>query len=163
MIEAKLLADANIVSYLFRDSGLAADYRDLIAGRPVGVTMFSLAELHYGIALNRWERSQYQRFDQFLSELSLLPTPPVIAAICGNLRSERERIGQRLDPADAWIAATALWYGIPLRDTRPGSRRHSRTTGVDTAQGLAGARAESGLREWLGFPGVSFEAGHHPS
>ena len=50
------------------------------------------------------------------------PSPPTLIVspdldLCrawGQLRAERQVIGQTIDPQDAWIAATALHYALPL-------------------------------------------------
>jgi tRNA(fMet)-specific endonuclease VapC len=114
MITLRLLADTNVVSYLFRDSRLGSEYRALTSGQELGVTLLSLEELQFGAALDRWSDSRRHRLDSFLKDFFLVPTSPVIAQICGNLRAERIRIGRPMDLTDAWIAATALWYDIPL-------------------------------------------------
>jgi hypothetical protein len=44
----------------------------------------------------------------------VLPADLEIAKISARLRAERERAGRALNRSDAWIAATALGYGLPL-------------------------------------------------
>jgi tRNA(fMet)-specific endonuclease VapC len=114
MITLKLLADTNVLSYLFRDSFLGGEYRALIKGQQTGVTVLSLEELQYGITLDRWSDRKRGDLDRFLRDFFVVPMPAVVAQICGNLRAQRDRIGRPMDLADAWIAATALWYDVPL-------------------------------------------------
>jgi tRNA(fMet)-specific endonuclease VapC len=111
---AKLVIDTNVISYLHRADALGKDYLLLIGGRPAGVTILTLAELHYGISLGGWGDKQRCRLDAILSTFLVLQAPAVVAEICGNLRAERARVGIPIDLADAWIAATALWYDLPL-------------------------------------------------
>jgi tRNA(fMet)-specific endonuclease VapC len=107
------VVDTNVVSYLLRKSELSTGYRQLLR-RPTGITVLSLAELHYGVALNDWGSGKIARLDELLGEFTLLPIPAVIAEICGNLRAARQRVGRPIELADAWIAATALWFDIPV-------------------------------------------------
>ncbi len=114
MILAELVIDTNVVSYLHRSDVLGDGYLALIDRRPAGVTLLTLQELHYGMNLGRWGFKQRCSLDAILSTFAVLPARAVIAEVCGNLRAERERVGMPIDLADAWIAATALWYDLPL-------------------------------------------------
>jgi predicted nucleic acid-binding protein len=114
MIVAELVVDTNIVSYLHRGDVLGDAYLALINGRPAGVTLLTLEELHYGINLARWGQKQRCRLDAVLGTFFVMQAPAMIAEICGSLRAERERIGLPIELGDAWIAATALWYDLPL-------------------------------------------------
>lgn len=114
MTAAKLLADTNVVSYLFRNSTLGAAYWALIAGRPIGVSLLTLEEIKFGAAINRWSPKSTRRLDAFLSTLVFLPMDREIGEICSRLRAQRQREGRRIELPDAWNAATALWHEIPL-------------------------------------------------
>jgi tRNA(fMet)-specific endonuclease VapC len=114
MTNVKLLADTNVISYMFRGSPLGDGYTTLIGGLPTGITLLSLAELHYGIALNQWGDAKLRSLNVFLTKFSLLPGSIEISELCGHLRAQRERVGRRIELADAWIAATALWFDIPV-------------------------------------------------
>jgi tRNA(fMet)-specific endonuclease VapC len=114
MTSAELIADTNIVSYLFRNSVLGTNYRCLIGDCPIGITSLSLEELYYGAALNRWGDAKRQRLDSFLKDFVIVQWQPEVAEICGSLRAERRRVGRPIELADAWVAATALWNDIPV-------------------------------------------------
>jgi len=114
MMDAELIADTNVVSYLFRNGQLGFDYRYLISGQAVGITEVSVEELHYGAALNGWGERRRQHLVSFLAGFILVPTHLGIAEICGYLRAGRRRVWRPIELADAWIAATALWYQIPV-------------------------------------------------
>jgi predicted nucleic acid-binding protein len=113
-MDAELIADTNVVSYLFRSSQLGFDYRYLISGQAVGITELSVEELHYGAALNGWGERRRQHLVSFLAGFILVPIHVGIAEVCGHLRAGRRRVGRPIELADAWIAATALWYQIPV-------------------------------------------------
>jgi len=114
MIGARVLADTNVVSYLFKDSELASGYRSLINGRPTGIALISLAELNFGAASDRWGSKRLERMDSFLDDFIVIPGNHSIALIAAYLRNQRARIGREIDWPDAWVAATALWYRLPL-------------------------------------------------
>jgi tRNA(fMet)-specific endonuclease VapC len=110
---AEQVVDTNVVSYLLRNSELSAGYRELLR-RPTGITVLSLAELNYGVVLNEWGSERLARLDEILSGFSVLPAPAIVAELCGHLRAARHRVGRPIELADAWIAATALWFDIPV-------------------------------------------------
>jgi tRNA(fMet)-specific endonuclease VapC len=114
VIAAKLIADTNVVSYLFENDELGFDYRYLMGGQPTGVTPLSVEEVQYGAAIARWGDSRRRALHAFMHAFILLPTPVPVAEICGNLRAERSRVGRPIELADAWVAATGLWYGVPV-------------------------------------------------
>jgi len=114
MIDAELLADTNVVSYLFRNSKLGIDYRYLISGRPTGVTALTVEELHYGAAADGWGERRIGQLHMFLADFIVVATPAAVAEICGHLRAQRARVGRVIELADAWVAATALWYDLPV-------------------------------------------------
>lgn len=113
-MSGELLADTNVVSYLYRNGPHGAGYDALIAGRELRIALLSLEELHYGVARQRWSTERIHQFDVFLRRFSVLPTPTAIAEISGGLRAERARVGRPISLPDAWIAATALWYDLPV-------------------------------------------------
>lgn len=114
MSPVELVVDTNVVSYIFRGSHLGQEYNELIAGRDAGVTLLTVMELHYGIALERWEPDRIERLDRFMDEFILVRASPVVAQLCGELRARRRRIGRPIDIPDAWNAATALALDVPL-------------------------------------------------
>jgi tRNA(fMet)-specific endonuclease VapC len=113
MITAKLVLDTNVISYLFREKAGTSGYWALVK-EPAGITVITLAELYFGAALDEWGQEKLGRLDTLLRRFFLLPTSAAIAEICGNVRAERYRVGRPIELADAWIAATALWFDVPV-------------------------------------------------
>lgn len=114
MTEARVVVDTNVVSYLFREGTIGNDYRYLIAGRRKGVSLLTFEELHFGAALQHWSHATCERLRAFLTEFVAIQVPAEAAEVCAALRARRRRIGRPIELADAWVAATALWYDIPL-------------------------------------------------
>jgi predicted nucleic acid-binding protein len=71
-------------------------------------------ELYFGAEKRRWGGRKRRALDKFIAQRVVLPADLEIAKISARLRAERERVGRALDRGDAWIAATALGYGLPL-------------------------------------------------
>src|SRR5262245_21835879 len=114
MIEAKVVADTNVVSYLFENDEQGLEYRYLIGGQRMGITLLSVEELYYGAARGKWGEPRRQALYSFLDAFVVLPAFDPVVYICANLRAERRRIGRPIELADAWVAATGLWFDIPV-------------------------------------------------
>jgi predicted nucleic acid-binding protein len=110
----QVVVDTNVVSYLTQDSALGLAYRQLIGGRKMGITGHSIAELRAGAEMAQWGARRLNEQLRFLDEFSLVPDTREMAQVCGVLRGVRSRVGRRIEWADAWAAACALWLDVPL-------------------------------------------------
>jgi tRNA(fMet)-specific endonuclease VapC len=109
-----LIADTNVLSYMFRRSYLGQEYLDLVGNSSIGITGPCIAEIYRGAALGNWGYRKRAEMAEFLGRFGYVPEMPVIAELCGNLHARREIIGRRMEWPDAWAAASALWYDVPL-------------------------------------------------
>jgi predicted nucleic acid-binding protein len=109
-----VLLDTNVLSYLLRQSSLGTYYERQRAGRLGYVACVTPEELYFGAEKRKWGNRKRRALDTFIAEYAVLPAGLDIARVSARLRAERERAGRALDKADAWIAATALEYGLPL-------------------------------------------------
>jgi predicted nucleic acid-binding protein len=114
MTSVQLIADTNVVSYIYAESTLGRAYEDLIDHRKVGLTGHTIAELRAGSAIGRWGERRLKEYLQFLEEFHHVPSDREMAELCGEIRGMRRRIGEPIDWADAWAAACALWLDVPL-------------------------------------------------
>jgi len=64
---APVVADTNIVSYLFKRDSRAAPYRPHLAGRLVVLSFMTLAELDYWAEVHAWGAHRRERLAAFLS------------------------------------------------------------------------------------------------
>ena len=114
MSSVQLIADTNIISYLFNEKPLGRAYEELIGDRRVGVTGHTLAELHSGATIAKWGERRLQQQAGFLRKFFHVPETEEMAKLCGVLHGEREGVGRRIEWPDAWAAACALWFDVPL-------------------------------------------------
>ena len=110
-----VVADTDVISYLFKKHPLAQGYADLLVGHPVMISFMTLAEIEYGMESDGWGASRREamrsyiagRFSPVYPDIAVVRTWARIVAGC-------ERKGRSISHSDAWIAATALWLGVPL-------------------------------------------------
>jgi predicted nucleic acid-binding protein len=114
MRDVDLVADTDVVSYMFKGGALGTMFSDLVGTSSTGITLQSLAELHYWAARNNWGYRRIASLDAFMGRFLLLDADSEIANISGAIRASCDQVGRAISWPDAWVAATALWLGVPL-------------------------------------------------
>ncbi len=101
-----------------RGRALSAQYRSLREGRPAIISFVTVAELRFGARLAGWGPARLQRLAHELERADTVWPGPSLAEAYATLRAwcvkAGHGLGQREHEADRWIAATAIWLGIPL-------------------------------------------------
>lgn len=91
-------------------------YRTLLEGRPAIVSYVTVAELRFGATLAGWGIRRLQRLDELLARVETVC--PNLTEVYVALRvwcvQMGHGLGQKEHEADRWVAATALWLGVPL-------------------------------------------------
>ena len=114
MSEGRIIADTNVVSYLMKGADIGQRYKRHLAGKVVGIVFVTVAEMHYGAEKNGWGEKRRQQLEEHLKNFVVLPYNNDIAKVYARVVVERERSGRPIGWPDAWIAATAVWHGLPL-------------------------------------------------
>jgi len=101
-----------------RTMPLAATYRPLREGRPAVISFVTVAELRFGAKLARWGPARLQQLEHELDQADTVWSGPSLAEAYATLRTwcvkAGHGLGQKAHEADRWIAATAIWLGVPL-------------------------------------------------
>src|SRR5438552_2600916 len=111
---APVLVDTDVISYLFKNHPLADTFRPLLSGRNACVALATVAEIEFGMEVDAWGDARRDRMRSFLFEFTTLLPDLATARQWAQIRSECQRLGRRIAPMDAWIAATAVQYRLPL-------------------------------------------------
>jgi tRNA(fMet)-specific endonuclease VapC len=114
MRQVELVADTNVVSYIFKEGALGEAYLNLIGERRAAVTLLSIAEFRAGVVRAYWGQGRIDKLDRFLNRFSLVQSTTEIANVCGGILGRCKQIGLAMNWPDAWSAATALWLDVPL-------------------------------------------------
>ena len=101
-----------------QSASLAQRYEPHLTGRVVVISFVTAAELRYGAARARWGDLKRRRLERLIAGATIVwPDERLVAAYVG-LRVESAAMGHglagKVHEADRWVAATALWLGIPL-------------------------------------------------
>jgi len=114
-----VVVDTDVVSFLFKNDTRAGHYLPLLRDRQLLVSFMTEAELEQWILLAKWGPERVQRFRRFLSGFASVPSSRDLIVKWAEVMVGARRSGRRIEPADAWIAATALLYGAALVTHNP--------------------------------------------
>ncbi|NJN90961.1 MAG: type II toxin-antitoxin system VapC family toxin, partial [Leptolyngbyaceae cyanobacterium SL_5_14] len=92
----------------------AKDYAALLQGNQLALSFMTVAELFQWSAIHKWSEPRIKQLEQTLSNYLVIPVDIELCRSWGNLRAEMQIIGRPISVQDAWIAATALLYNLPL-------------------------------------------------
>jgi predicted nucleic acid-binding protein len=109
-----IVLDTDVCSYLFKRNSRAKPYRPHLVGRTLYLSFQTVAELYQGADMRNWGTKRRRQLDQWILKFKVLAPDDTTARIWGEIRAKRKRLGRPLSPQDAWIAACALRYNMPL-------------------------------------------------
>ena len=113
MISAAVV-DTDVLSFLFKGDSRASNYRAHLNGRILVVSFMTIAELDRWALQRNWGEARRASMEQQLRQFVL---PPVDRDLCrkwAEVTDGARRNGFSISCADAWVAATAVAYNIPL-------------------------------------------------
>ena len=108
------LLDTDVASYMFKCSRMAWEYLALLRGYQLGISFITAAELWFGAEKQDWGARNRFRMERFLQEGLILPFGEGMDRVYAKVMAARERMGRRMEKADGWIAATAIYHDVPL-------------------------------------------------
>jgi predicted nucleic acid-binding protein len=114
-----VVVDTDVVSFLFRRDTRAALYRPHLTGRTLTISFMTLAELDQWALERNWGNARRQRLAEHLADYIVHPYERDLCRWWATVRVAGRRLGRPIEVADAWIAATALLYGVPLITHNP--------------------------------------------
>ena len=115
-----ILLDTNIVSFILKGDSRAADYEPHLKDQQLAISFMTVAELYQWAAVRKWGERRRDQLTQTLKvNYTVLSFDVRLCQIWGELRAERQSIGKPISSQDAWVAATALHYSLPLVTHNP--------------------------------------------
>lgn len=79
----------------------------------------TIAELSFWAEQRSWGQRTRDRLEHFMLGFVVQYLDRVLRGLWGTVMAAARRAGRPIGPADAWIAATALRYGVPLGTHNP--------------------------------------------
>ncbi|MDQ3258400.1 MAG: PIN domain-containing protein [Acidobacteriota bacterium] len=112
-----VLLDTTVASFLHpkkKNHPLRAQYESHMQGQILALSFQSVAELWSWAEENSWGATQRDGLSVFMHKFLVIGYDAELAKEWAKITAHCRRIGRRLESGDAWIAATAVRYKIPL-------------------------------------------------
>lgn len=110
----KCIVDTDVVSYLFRSDARAEPFRHHLVGRSLGISFMTIAELEYWTVVRNWGDARRARLVAFIDQFTVVPVDIPLCYAWASVRMQARRNGRPIEVADAWVAASAVRYKMPL-------------------------------------------------
>lgn len=123
---ATVVVDTDVVSFLFKRDTRAELYRPHLEGQILILSFMTVAELDRWALEHNWGMARRSRMQAYMQQFEIHPFDRELCLMWAEVSDGARRNGRPIECADAWIAATAIFQGVPLVSH---NRRHY--TGVD--------------------------------
>lgn len=109
------IVDTDVVSYGFKGDTRAALYAPHLADRLSYISFQTLAELEQWTIARHWGARRRDALLEYVKErFAVIESSPQLCRQWAAVREQVRQAGHLIHPSDAWIAATAVLYGVPL-------------------------------------------------
>ena len=108
------LVDTDVVSNALKGTPIGFEYTRLLREYQAAIAFITAGELLHGALRRQLGALRQLHLEQVLVDYPIIRFKSGMERTYARVMFERERMGKRLERSDAWIAATALHYDIPL-------------------------------------------------
>ncbi|HXU36323.1 MAG TPA: PIN domain-containing protein [Blastocatellia bacterium] len=112
-----VLLDTTVASLLHpgkKQDPLRMQYETHMKGKILAISFQTVAELWSWAEENNWGSKRREGLERFIQRFLIIPYDPELAKTWAQVSTHCRRIGRRLEAGDAWIAACAVRFRIPL-------------------------------------------------
>jgi tRNA(fMet)-specific endonuclease VapC len=111
---AAVVVDTCVVSFGLKRDSRAELYRPHLHGYQLVISFMTLAELYRWPLERDWGETRRMDLEHRLREYTVYPFTRDLCRTWAAVTDQARRNGNEIEVDDAWVAATALLYGIPL-------------------------------------------------
>jgi tRNA(fMet)-specific endonuclease VapC len=109
-----VVVDTNVVSFFFKGDTRAALYKPHLDGKLQIVAAQTRAELELWTLLHGWGQRRRQALYDYLKGFIRAGVDEAVCLRWADVQHDAQTKGRPISISDAWVAATALAYDIPL-------------------------------------------------
>ena len=109
-----VLADTDVISFALKRDTRAGLFLPFLSGKQLCISFMTLAELEHWALRRRWGAPRQAEMARYLEDVAVLPCDEMLCRTWAEVTYRAEGGGRPISCADAWIAATALHYALPL-------------------------------------------------
>lgn len=110
-----LIVDTDVASFLFKEDTRGDLYKPHLADAVASISFMTLAELEQWTVIRNWGARKHAELSRFIKDtFVVIDSSEALCRKWAEVRGQVKRAGRQIETADAWIAATALLYGLEL-------------------------------------------------
>lgn len=109
-----LVVDTDIVSFIFKKDTRSELYTPHLIQTPKFISFMSLAELRLWERQSNWGETKRGKFEELLSDFGVIQSDEELCRVWAKIKNDARKKGRPIETADAWVAAVALMFDIPL-------------------------------------------------
>ena len=110
----QVVVDTDVLSFVFKHHTIAQQYEPDLQGAIALISFMTVAELERWALERRWNDQRVYWLRLYLKGFTVVPSSPDLCRKWAAAMDGARAAGHRIECADAWIAATALVYDVPL-------------------------------------------------
>lgn len=114
-----VVVDTDVVSFLYKGDTRAAVYARHLDGQLPIISFMTLGELEQWTLARDWGARRRQDLLTYLRRYLVEQSSPDLCRRWAEATDVARRAGRPILTGDAWVAATALAYGVPLVTNNP--------------------------------------------
>ena len=109
-----LVVDTDVISFLFKQDTRADLYKPHLQGHLLLISPMTRAELEAWALEHSWGQTRRESMRVHLRQFMLVPFHEALCVKWAEATDGARRRGRPINSSDAWVAAVALYYGVPL-------------------------------------------------
>lgn len=109
-----IVVDTDLASYIFKEDTRGKLYKPHLDNQFMFLSFMTAAEMHFWALSSNWGARRRAELEKYLRRYSIQHSTPQLCELWAAVKSGGKHSGKNIDDSDAWIAATALYFNIPL-------------------------------------------------
>jgi len=109
-----IVVDTDIVSYIFKKDTRSELYEPHLIQVPKFISFMTFAELRRWKFQSNWGKTKSEKFENLLSDFGVIYADEELCNLWATITNDGFKKGRPLSTADAWVAAAALMFDVPL-------------------------------------------------
>lgn len=109
-----VVIDTDVASFFFKEDTRSVLYEPHIEGQFLFLSFMTLAELRRWTLKYNWGVQKKIRFEKYLRRYSIKHSTPELCLLWAEITDAARLAGKTIAVPDAWIAATAVYFDVPL-------------------------------------------------
>jgi tRNA(fMet)-specific endonuclease VapC len=108
------VVDTDVLSFIYKKDSRGDLYSKHVRGRIIAISFATLAELEHWTIIRNWGERRQSDLQRYLKRFPVQHSTPKLCRLWAEVCEMARNKGRIIQPHDAWIAATALFFDVPL-------------------------------------------------